>query len=473
MKRRTKIIATVGPATRAPDKLEPLLRAGVDVVRLNFAHDTPENHAATAAAARRVAADQGRSIGLLVDLPGPKMRTGPISGDEVELTQGQTFVLTGDDIEGDVKRVSTSVADLAGMVTVGEEIYLADGEIVLRVESIDGVDVSTEILSDGVLRSRKGMHIPGAERQIQAFTDEDKVATEMAIELKANYIGLSFIRDADDLRRAKSAFPQSGDRPQLVAKIETRSAIDNLEAIVEEADVVMVARGDLGIQTPLRRVPLLQKQIINLCNRHGIPVITATQMLESMTRAPLPTRAEVPEVANAVLDGTDALMLSEETAVGDNPVLTVETMAGIALASEQEARAHAAPATPDMTDDRVSWAVAHAGVEAAEDLGVEAILCPTRTGSTTRRVAAFRPSMPIIGISSREQTLGVMALTWGVHPLRTDDLPEARDMRDETDRAVAAGQAAGLLSEGGMVAVVAGSPGPRAGRTDFMRIVRC
>ncbi|MGH2699089.1 MAG: pyruvate kinase, partial [Actinomycetota bacterium] len=247
----------------------------------------------------------------------------------------------------------------------------------------------------------------------------------------------------------------------------------NLTGILDEADAVMVARGDLGIQTPLRRVPLLQKEIIQRCNRRGIPVITATQMLESMTRSSLPTRAEVTDVANAVLDGTDALMLSEETAVGDYPVTTVETMAGIAMESEEQARSHAEPETQERDDDRVSWAVAHAGVAAAEDLGVQAILCPTRTGSTVRRVAAFRPSMPVIGLSSREETLGAMALNWGVVPLPTQDLPTARDMRDETDRAVAAARAAGLANERHLVAVVAGSPGPRAGRTDFMRIVRC
>ncbi len=471
--RRTKIVATIGPATRAPEKLELLFRAGVDVARLNFAHETPENHAKTAASVRAAAATHDRSVGLLVDLPGPKMRTGPIAGDEVELHAGRPFELTDEEVEGDGSRVSTTVKSLSEMVHLGEEIYLADGEIVLRVESNAGGKVATEILRGGVLRSRKGMHVPSAERHVQAFTEEDRVAAEVALKIKANYIGLSFIRDANDLLRARAALPKRGPRPLLVAKIETRSSLDNLEGIVNESDAVMVARGDLGIQTPLRQVPMLQKEIIRLCNLQGIPVITATQMLESMTRTQLPTRAEVTDVANAVLDGTDALMLSEETAVGDYPVESVETMAGIALAAEQQTRDHAEPATRQREDDRVSWAVAHAGVAAAEDLGVQAILCPTRTGSTARRVAAFRPSMPIIGISSRDQTLGAMALGWGVLPLATPDLPEARDMRDETDRAVEAARSAGLVQADGLVAVVAGSPGPRAGRTDFMRIVRC
>jgi pyruvate kinase len=473
MKRRTKIIATIGPATRDPDSLEKLIVAGVDVVRLNFAHDTPDNHFRTAELARKIGSAHQRSVGVLIDLPGPKMRTGPIAGDEVELRAGQQFVLTGERVDGDEHRVSTTVPALGPMLSEGDEIFLADGEIVLRVAVIDGSDVHTEVLTQGILRSRKGMHIPGAERHIQAFTDADRETLELALKMKANFIGLSFIRDANDLKRAREALPKRGYRPHLLAKIETRSALDNLEEIIDASDAVMVARGDLGIQTPLRRVPLLQKEIINLCNQRGIPVVTATQMLESMTRSSLPTRAEVTDVANAVLDGTDALMLSEETAVGDYPVTTVETMAGIAEESEQQARVHAVPETRRRDDDRVSWAVAHAAVAAAEDLGVQAILCPTRTGSTVRRVAAFRPSMPVVGIASREQTLGVLALNWGVIPLYTRDLGEARDMREETDRAVAAARAAGLANESELVAVVAGSPGPRAGRTDFLRIIRC
>ncbi|MGH2697812.1 MAG: pyruvate kinase, partial [Actinomycetota bacterium] len=224
--RRTKIIATIGPATRDPESLERLIAAGVDVVRLNFAHETLESHAHTVESARKVAAAQQRCIGVLVDLPGPKMRTGPIADDEVELHTGQRFVLAGDEVEGDDRRVSTSVGDLPRMVSEGDEIYLADGEIVLRVVSLEGADVVTDVLTQGILRSRKGMHIPGAERHIRAFTEEDEQALEMALKIKANYVGLSFIRDADDLRRAREALPKRGHRPHLVAKIETRSALD-------------------------------------------------------------------------------------------------------------------------------------------------------------------------------------------------------------------------------------------------------
>ncbi|HVM40988.1 MAG TPA: pyruvate kinase [Acidimicrobiia bacterium] len=468
--RRTKIVATLGPHTREPGPLRQLLEEGVDVIRLNFAHGSFDDHQRATRTARKAARDLGRVVGVMVDLPGPKMRTGTIAGDEVLLEPGGTFVLCDAPIEGDVHQVSTSVEGLAGMVSEGDEIFLADGEIVLRVQKVDDDDnIHTEIVRGGVLRSRKGMHLPQAERHIQAFTADDERALQQALELEADLVGLSFVRDADDVRRAKSALPKRGQRPLIVAKIETRSALDHLGEIVEEADVVMVARGDLGIQMPLRRVPLLQKEIIRACNEVGTPVITATELLSSMTHSPLPTRAEVTDVANALLDGTDAVMLSEETAVGEYAAHTVRTMAEIAEAAESWPREHARPERREARDDRVSWAVAHAAVAAAEDLNVAAIICPTRSGATARRVAGFRPRMPIIGLSPRPGTLGSLMIYWGVIALR---MPEVTDEHEEITQAVQASREAGLVHSGQLVCVVAGAPGPRAGGTDFVRIVR-
>lgn len=467
--RRTKIVATLGPDTREPGPLRELLEAGVDVIRLNFAHGAFEDHQRAAKTARKAARDLGRVVGVMVDLPGPKMRTGSIEGNEVLLEPGRSFTLTDADVEGDAERVSTSVGQLAGMVSDGDEIFLADGEIVLRVQKVDEGDIHTDIIRGGVLRSRKGMHLPQAERRIEAFTEEDAAALEQALTLEADLVGLSFVRDADDVRRAKAALPKRGHRPLIVAKIETRSALDHLTDIVEEADVVMVARGDLGIQMPLRRVPLLQKEIIRACNEVGTPVITATELLSSMTHSPLPTRAEVTDVANALLDGTDAVMLSEETAVGQYAAHTVRTMAEIAEAAESWPREHARPERREARDDRVSWAVAHAAVAAAEDLNVAAIICPTRSGATARRVAGFRPRMPIIGLSPRPGTLGSLMIYWGVLALR---MPEVTERHEEISEAVQATREAGLVHPGQLVCVVAGAPGPRAGGTDFVRIVR-
>jgi pyruvate kinase len=468
--RRTKIVATIGPATSAPENLRQLLAAGVDVVRLNAAHSDMETHSNNARLVREIASSLGRSVGVLVDLPGPKIRTGLVVGDAVELESGQEFLLTAtDDGMGDVHHVATTLPELAQWARRGDEVYLADGAIVLRVLESLGSDVRTEIVRGGTLRSRKGMHLPRAEAHVDPFTDRDALALEMAIAAKVDFLGLSFVRRAEDVERVRAMLPRRGVRPALVPKIETAAAVDNLAGIINAADAVMVARGDLGIQMPARRVPLLQKEIIRLCNMAGKPVITATQMLESMTRSPLPTRAEVNDVANAVLDGTDALMLSEETAVGLFPNETVRMMSEVAESAEGWPHDRVDPAAIVGADaDRVAWAVAHAAVQAAEDLGVAAILCPTRSGQTAHRVAAFRPRVPIAGIATANPVLGGLSLVWGVQPLLVPENP--RD--EQLQLAIAAARTAGMVRDGDLVAVVFGSAGPRAGSTDSVRIVR-
>ena len=469
--RRTKIVATIGPATSSPDALSALLHAGVDVVRLNAAHGTPDVHAERAAMSRAAAAAAGVAVGVLVDLPGPKLRTGAVADDEIELRPDSRFVLTADTVVGDEHRVSTTVAELARWVRVGDEIFLADGAIVLSVEHIRGDDVECRVVRAGVLRSRKGMHVPRAEGHVEPFTDADAVALEMAVRIKADFVGLSFVRRPEDVDAVRARLGKRATKAHLIAKIETAVALDHLAGIVAAADAVMVARGDLGIQIPARRVPLIQKEIIRFCNMAGTPVITATQMLESMTRSPLPTRAEVNDVANAVLDGTDALMLSEETAVGVYPTDAVRTMAEVAEAAEGWPSARTAPAgaAAANNDDRVAWAVAHAAVQAAADLGVAAILCPTQSGTTARRVAAFRPAVPIVGISNQRDTLGRLSLVWGVRPLAIDSA-DAR--ASQLDEALGAARGAGIVRSGDLVAVVSASQGRRAGSTDTVRVVR-
>ena len=468
--RRTKIVATIGPATATPERLRQLLLAGVDVVRLNAAHSDMETHSNNARLVREIASSLGRSVGVLVDLPGPKIRTGIVIGDAVELETGQEFILSGsDDGQGDTRHVATTLPELAQWARRGDEVYLADGAIVLRVLESLGKDVRTEVVRGGTLRSRKGMHLPCAEAHVDPFTERDALALEMAIAAKVDFLGLSFVRRAEDVERVRAMLPRRGVRPALVPKIETAAAVDNLAGIINAADAVMVARGDLGIQMPARRVPLLQKEIIRLCNLAGKPVITATQMLESMTRSPLPTRAEVNDVANAVLDGTDALMLSEETAVGLFANETVRMMSEVAESAEGWPHERVDPSAIVGADaDRVAWAVAHAAVQAAEDLGVAAILCPTRSGQTAHRIAAFRPRVPIAGISTTAPVLGGLSLVWGVQPLRVAENPKSEQLL----LAIAAARAAGIVRDGDLVAVVFGSAGPRAGSTDSVRIVR-
>ena len=469
--RRTKIIATVGPSTREPERLRALIEAGADVLRLNFAHPSPDIHRAAAEEARTQADAVRRVVGVLADLPGPKMRTGDVTGDHIALETGQRFTLFGHDHLGESGGVSTTVDGLAGMVHEGDEVFLADGAIILRVIGVNGDDVITEVVRRGILRSRKGMHLPGAEAHIEAFTDEDREALEFALKFKIDLVGLSFIKDAEDIERARATLPKRGPKPLLVAKIETRSAIERLREVIEAADAVMVARGDLGIQCPFEEVPLLQKNIIATCNSTGTPVITATQMLESMTQNPLPSRAEVNDVANAVLDGTDALMLSEETAVGKFPINTVRTMAKIAERAETDVRNEIHKVHHSGVDDPVSWAIARAAVHAAEDLKVSAIICPTRSGATARRVAAFRPSMPILGLAHSPETVRPLALVWGVVPGLSPFLPEEQLASEGLMQAVKSAREAGLVEPGDLVAVVAGGPAPRAGSTDVMRIV--
>ena len=470
--RRAKIVATAGPASRSRGVLGELVAAGVDVLRLNLAHPSPEAHAQAARIAREEAAGLGRVIAILADLPGPKIRTGPIAGGEVALEAGASLDLTTVQVEGDARRVSTSLPTLPEIVTRGDQVFLADGEVVLEVVSADATDVRTTVVRGGVLRSRKGMHLPQHEGRIDAFTERDREALGVALSMRADLVGLSFVRDAADLRKVRSELPQE-DPPLLVAKIETRSAVENLDEIVWEADAVMVARGDLGIQTELPELPMLQKRIIRACNCAGKPVITATQMLESMTRAPLPTRAEVADVANAVLDGTDALMLSEETAVGDRPVEVVRTMDGIITAAERSRSAHSSPVSEDLAGDRVSWATAHAGVQAALDLRADAILCPTRSGSTALRVAAFRPPMPIVGISPFSHPRAMLALAWGVVPLGSAGELSQEAPAEDVDVAVSAAVAAGTVRHGDVVVVVAGGPAAPPGGTDLVRVVTC
>ena len=473
--RRTKIVATLGPATREPDVLRALLGAGVDVVRLNLAHADGQAHLEATTAVRREADLLGREIAVLADLPGPKMRTGVLLEDEVALEPDQMFTLYGSERVGDATGVSTTVEDLPGLVQTGDSIFLADGAIILKVVGVENGDVRTKVIRRGLLRSRKGMHVPRAEAKIRPFTHDDREAIEVAARCGADLIGLSFVRDAQDVENVRAELSArldgDGEPPQLVAKIETRSAVENLEKIVEAADAVMVARGDLGIQMPFQEVPLLQKQIIATCNRSGTPVITATQMLESMTHGPLPSRAEVNDVANAVLDGTDALMLSEETAIGKYPVAAVETMDEIARAAERQGEARLDSDTHEESDDPVSWAIARAAVHAAEELNVAVIVCPTRSGATARRIASFRPRMPIVGLGRSSEVVRSLALVWGVTPRTVVSLPEEQDAVEAIARAVDEARDSGLARPGDLVAVVAGGPEPRTGSTDFLRVV--
>lgn len=470
--RRTKIVATIGPASRAETMIDSIIESGADFLRLNLAHGDAAAHAEATKRARSAAARHERPVGVLGDLPGPKMRTGPVGGGEVLLEAGHSFLLRPGVEPGDKHGVGTTVDDLAELVEPNDDVFLADGQIILAVEKVVGNTVRTQVARGGLLLSGKGMHLPRAELRVEPFVERDREALDVALSIGVDLIGLSFVRSAEDVARLRRRLSSLGARaPGLVAKIETRAAVDNLAGIVDIADAVMVARGDLGIQLPFREIPMLQKEIIRTCNEAGTPVITATQMLESMTHAPLPTRAEVNDVANAVMDGTDAVMLSEETAVGDRPGHTVRVMSEIALAAEASGNVAPSRARPGE-DDPVSWAIARAAVEASRELGVTAIVCPTPSEQTARRVAAFRPSMPVLAVDHDIDVLRRLALVWGVIPLQVPFLPEEEVAARGLERALGAARSSGITEPGDLVALIAGGSLPRAGDTDLVRILR-
>ncbi len=420
MTRRAKIIATLGPATRTAERVEHLVAAGMDAARLNCAHESAASLAARVRAVRRASRKQGRAVATVADLAGPKMRTGIVPGEGVELTPGQTLVLTPEEIEGGPGRVSTTYARLAQDVRPGDSILIDDGLLGLRVVGLRGEDVETEVVVGGLLKSRKGLNLPGVPLSGPSFTDKDRADLEASVAAGVDFLAVSFVRDRKDIERVRTVLRElgRGDLP-VIAKLERPEALDDLTGILQTADGVMVARGDLGVETSAERVPVIQKQVIREANQRGRIAITATQMLESMIHHPLPTRAEASDVANAVLDGSDAVMLSGETSVGSYPMEAVQTMERIVSFTERNA------AFPDPTGmealidtSRVEHAVAAAARQAAATIQASHIVAFTDSGATVRQVSRLRPPCGIFGFTPSDAVYRRLALRWGVRPMR-------------------------------------------------------
>ena len=414
--RATKIVATLGPATRDENVLTALIRAGVDVVRLNFSHGTQGEHAAACAMVRDIATALGRPIAVMQDLQGPKIRTGALAdGGPVTLRDGTTVRITTDQVAGTADRVSTTYQQLPADVRVGERILLDDGRLELRVTGIEGTDVVTTVVHGGVLREHKGINLPGVKVSVPALTEKDLADLAFGVDLGVDYVALSFVRTPHDVRAARAALKRLNSTTPLIAKIEKPEALDDLPGIIDAADGVMVARGDLGVELSPERVPSAQKRIIRLANARGKVVITATQMLESMTTNPEPTRAEASDVFNAILDGTDAVMLSGETAIGSHPTQTVQMMQRIATQAEM--------ALPDWerrgerSRQTASRAIAEAAVRLASDVRARALVVVTRTGYTARLVSSLRPPMPILVLTQDRAVYDNLALWWGLQLL--------------------------------------------------------
>jgi pyruvate kinase len=475
MLRRTKIVATIGPASEEPARLEAMLRAGADVIRLNLSHGQLQEHLDRLAVVRDVAAKVGRPIGVLADLPGPKIRAGAFPNGGVDLDPGEPLRLVPGSGPSSDAVVAVDYPALLTDVDPGDRIVIGDGGITMRVLAIDASSVLCEVESGGHTQGRPGVHLSCERLQMFAPTARDLELAEAVVSAGVEYVALSFVRRAADVLALRQVV---GDRAGIVAKIETASALSELAAITDVADAVMVARGDLGIDCPLEDVPHLQKHIIRHCVSVGTPVITATQMLETMIEAPAPTRAEVSDVANAVFDGTDAVMLSAETAVGEHAVLVVETMGRIAARAEVEASykqwaqrlGQEQRSWDGSPTERITAAVSHAAWQAAHDVGASAILCCTRSGRTARAIARFRPESRLIGLSPDARTVNALSLSWGVESLQVEEYTTSDEM---VWFAVETALRHGCIEHGDIVLVLAGAPDRHSGAaTDVLRVVR-
>jgi pyruvate kinase len=465
--RRTKIVCTIGPATSSPHMLEGLLRAGMDVARLNFSHGTHEQHAAVIARLRDLADRWGRALAILQDLSGPKVRLGSIAAGTVALKRGQRIVLTTRNVPGDCEAVPLPVPELVAAVQPGDRLLADDGNVELAVIARSDTDLTVRAISPGILSSHKGITAPGVELPLKAVTPKDLDDLRFGLAQGVDWVAASYLCGPEDLAPLRAVMEETGICRPLIAKIEKREAVRRIEEIVAAAEGVMVARGDLGVEIPIDEVPIVQKRIIALCNRAGKPVITATQMLDSMMHHPRPTRAEVTDVANAILDGTDAVMLSGETAAGDYPLEAVRMMAKVAVRAD--ACLPDRPAFGGRHDGPmdVAGVVARAAVEMARALNAKAILCATTSGSTARQIARFRPDTPVIGATPHQETFRRLALTWGVRPLLIRPVADTDQMMEETITAVVEQR---IVRSGDRVILTAGVPVNAAGRTNLIRV---
>ncbi len=466
----TKIICTLGPATESEEMIGRLIDGGMDVARLNFSHGDHETHARTFERVRSVAAARGCPIAILADLQGPKIRVGELEGGgPVTLQTGDRVTIDTAVSRGTGERLSITYAELPRDVRPDDRVLINDGLVELRVLKTAGREVECEVVFGGVVREHAGINLPGARISAPSLTDKDREDLEFAIRLGADYVALSFVRSAEDMRRIRRAITDLGADTPVVAKLEKPEALEELADVVAASDVVMVARGDLGVETSPGAVPVLQKRIIAECRRQRVPVITATQMLESMTHSPRPTRAEASDVANAVFDGTDALMLSGETAIGDYPAETVQMMCTIARTAEQELQRTEARTAPLVGTDFLDFAdaVSRAAADTAESLGARVIAAFTQSGSTARLVSKCRPRMPIIAATPLPETARRCNLYWGVQPLLIDPVNDTDEMIHRVDQQLCELE---LCHEGDVIVVTAGTPIGRRGTTNTMKV---
>jgi pyruvate kinase len=462
--RRTKIVATIGPASHDEDRLAALVDAGMDGVRLNFSHGTHEDHELSARRARAVQAAAGRPLALIADLQGPKIRIGDLAA-PTDLEPGDKIVVAGESLCGaDDLPVAPDV--LGSVLEAGDEILIDDGHVRLRVERMENSKALCEVVTGGVVEPHKGVNVPGVPLPVASLTVKDLNDLEFALGLGVDYVAQSFVRSHTDVAALKTKIEEAGSQAWVIAKIELKEAVDQLESILDTTDAVMIARGDLGVEIGAAEVPLLQKRIILGALDRGKPAITATQMLETMIHRPEPTRAEASDVANAILDGTSALMLSAETAVGEYPVEAVETMARIACAVEPSlGYRHQLPSA--LEEPTVGRAMSNAACDLAEALGAKAILVPTFTGRTASAVARLRPRRPVVALTHVAASLQHMAIEWGVTSL---EIPEVTNVEELWQLSISAARDAGIVAPGDRVVLTAGTAVNIPGSTNVIKV---
>ncbi|MBB4139218.1 pyruvate kinase [Microbacterium invictum] len=463
--RRAKIVATLGPATESYEMIRAIIEAGVDVTRFNLSHGSYAEHEARFANVRKAADDAGRAVAILVDLQGPKIRLGKFENGPHELAVGDVFKITTEDIAGTKEIVSTTFKGLPGDVKPGDFLLIDDGKVRVQVTGVDGPVVTTEVIVAGAVSNNKGINLPGVAVNVPALSDKDEADLRWGLRTGADIIALSFVRDASDVSRVHEIMAEEGRRVPVIAKIEKPQAVDNLEEIIDAFDGIMVARGDLGVELPLEAVPIVQKRAVELCRRMAKPVIVATQMLETMIENPVPTRAETSDVANAVLDGADAVMLSGETSVGKYPVGVVETMARIVDSTEEHGLERIAPMTArPRTQPGI---ITMAANEVAEFVEAKYICIFTESGDTARRMSRLRPGIPMMAFAVDPAIRRRMSLTWGIQSTLVEHVAHTDLMFIQVDKFFLDN---GLATEGDKVVVISGSPPGIIGSTNDIRI---
>ncbi|AIQ68051.1 MULTISPECIES: pyruvate kinase [Paenibacillus] len=467
--RKSKIVCTIGPASESLENIKKLILAGMNVARLNFSHGDFEEHGNRIKTIRQASQELGKTVAILLDTKGPEIRTGKLEVEPIELVQDEYLTLTTEEILGDQNRISITYADLPNDVQVGSTILIDDGLIGLTVVDIQGTEIKTRIVNGGTIKSKKGVNVPGVAISLPGITEKDTNDIIFGIEQDIDFIAASFVRKASDVQEIRALLEKhNASHIQIISKIENQQGVDNLDEILAASDGLMVARGDLGVEIPAEDVPLAQKLMIQKCNIAGKPVITATQMLDSMQRNPRPTRAEASDVANAIFDGTDAIMLSGETAAGKYPVESVLTMSRIAEKAESALNHREIFMKQQIAQETtVTEAISQSVAISALDLNAKAIISSTVTGHTARVVSKYRPKSQIIAVTTQERTMRQLALVWGVTPVHG---LEATSTDELLETALKGGKASGLVKAGDLVVITAGIPLGRSGSTNLVKV---